>query len=150
MCVYNFDYSRDFLASFFDMLNELQKEYIYEKKQRGLLTFSDVSQLAVDVLINDIDLRNFYKKNADIIMIDEFQDNNSLQRDLLFLIAEKLERFEKSVPSPQELCPNKLFFVGDEKQSIYAFRGADVSVFRKLADDISDKERLAATRLLIN
>ncbi len=150
ICIYNFDYSRDFLASFFDMLNELQKEYIYEKKQRGLLTFSDVSQLAVDVLINDVDLRNFYKNNADIIMIDEFQDNNSLQRDLLFLIAEKFERSEKSVPSPQELCPNKLFFVGDEKQSIYAFRGADVSVFRKLADDISDKERLASTRLLIN
>lgn len=150
VCIYNFEYSREYLAPFFDMLNELQKEYIYEKKQRGLLTFSDVSLLAVDVLINDIDLRNFYKKNADIIMIDEFQDNNSLQRDLLFLIAEKFERSEKSVPSPHELCPNKLFFVGDEKQSIYAFRGADVSVFRKLADDISDKERLAATRLLIN
>lgn len=150
VCIYNFEYSRECLAPFFDMLEELQKEYIYEKKQRGLLTFSDVSQLAVDVLINDVDLRNFYKKNADIIMIDEFQDNNSLQRDLLFLIAEKFERSEKSVPGPQELCPNKLFFVGDEKQSIYAFRGADVSVFRKLADDISDKERLAATRLLIN
>ena len=150
VCLYNFEYSREYLPPFFDMLEELQKEYIYEKKQRGLLTFSDVSQLVVDVLINDIDLRNFYKKNADIIMIDEFQDNNSLQRDLLFLIAEKLERSEKSVPGPQELCPNKLFFVGDEKQSIYAFRGADVSVFRKLADDISDKERLAATRLLIN
>ncbi|MGI5112147.1 UvrD-helicase domain-containing protein [Treponema putidum] len=148
--IYNFEYSREYLAPFFDMLEGLQKEYVYQKKQRGILTFSDVSQLAVDALINDVDLRNFYKKNTDIIMIDEFQDNNSLQRDLLFLIAEKLERLEKSVPSPQELCPNKLFFVGDEKQSIYAFRGADVSVFRKLADDISDKERLAATRLLIN
>ncbi|UTC75069.1 UvrD-helicase domain-containing protein [Treponema sp. OMZ 792] len=150
VCIYNFEYSREYLVPFFAMLEELQKEYIYEKKQRGLLTFSDVSQLAVDVLIKDVDLRNFYKNNAEIIMIDEFQDNNSLQRDLLFLIAEKLERSEKSIPSPQELCPNKLFFVGDEKQSIYAFRGADVSVFRKLADDISDKERLAATRLLIN
>lgn len=149
-CIYSFAYSRDNLNLFFAMLEDLQEEYIYEKKQRGLLTFSDVSQLAVDALINDIDLRNFYKANTDIIMIDEFQDNNSLQRDLLFLITEKLERSEKSVPSPSELCPNKLFFVGDEKQSIYAFRGADVSVFRKLAEEISSKERLEATRLLIN
>ncbi|UTC62777.1 UvrD-helicase domain-containing protein [Treponema sp. OMZ 787] len=150
LSVYNFEYARERLVPFFAMLDELQEEYIYQKKQKGLLTFSDVSQLAVDVLTNDVDLRNFYKNNTDIIMIDEFQDNNSQQRDLLFLIAEKLERSEKSVPAPSELCPNKLFFVGDEKQSIYAFRGADVSVFRKLADDISDKERLAATRLLIN
>ena len=148
--IYNFEYSLEHIIRFFDMLNELQNEYIYEKKQRGILTFSDISRLAVDALINDVDLRNFYKNNADIIMIDEFQDNNILQRDLLFLMSEKIERSQKSIPMPEDILPNKLFFVGDEKQSIYAFRGADVSVFRNLANDISTKEKLKTTRLLIN
>ena len=68
-------------------------------------------------------------------MIDEFQDNNAIQRDMLFLLAERPERMETGVPSVEELCPDKLFFVGDEKQSIYKFRGADVSVFRSLSND---------------
>ena len=148
--IYNFEYSKKYLNELFKFMEELQAEYILKKKQHGILTFGDVSRLAVDALITDTDLRNFYKRNTQLIMIDEFQDNNGLQRDLLFLIAEKPERKEKSIPKPEELCSNKLFFVGDEKQSIYAFRGADVSVFRKLADDITSRSQMDATRLLIN
>ena len=52
------------------------------------------------------------------------------------VMAQKQSRMEKGVPSVAELCPDKLFFVGDEKQSIYRFRGADVSVFRNLKNYI--------------
>ena len=150
LSVYNFEYSKNYLRRLFCLLNELQNEYILQKKRSGILTFTDVARLAADALISDTELRGFYKKDAHIIMIDEFQDNNSLQRDLLFLIAEKPERTEKSVPKPEDLCPNKLFFVGDEKQSIYAFRGADVSVFRKLAEEISPQEHDGTIRLSTN
>lgn len=150
LSVYNFEYAKDHFKHLFKLLTELQNEYILQKKQNGILTFADVSRLAVDALITDPDLRSFYKKDSRIIMIDEFQDNNRLQRDLLFLIAEKLERNEKSVPKSEELCPDKLFFVGDEKQSIYAFRGADVSVFRKLANEINPAEQNGGARLSVN
>jgi ATP-dependent helicase/nuclease subunit A len=70
-------------------------------------------------------------------MVDEFQDNNRLQRDLIFLLAEKFERTDPGIPKPEELRDNVMFFVGDEKQSIYRFRGADVSVFRSLAQSLS-------------
>lgn len=145
-----FENTERYVYRLFELLTELQAEYLLQKKQAGVLTFADVSRLAVDALIEDIDLRNFYKKDARIIMIDEFQDTNSLQRDLLFLLAEKLERADKSVPRAEELMPNKLFFVGDEKQSIYAFRGADVSVFRKLSGEISSKTEIEAARLAVN
>ena len=125
------------------LLNEFQNLINEYKRTSGILTFQDISHLAVDVLINHPEIRNIEKSSFKAIMIDEFQDDNQLQRDLLFLLAEKYERNEKSIPNPEELCPDKLFFVGDEKQSIYKFRGADVSVFRKLKTELANNSNLS-------
>lgn len=133
----NYLLNRPFVEETFSLLSEFQERFNLQKKTEGVLTFPDVSRLALDALIDDPALRLAYKDSTSAIMIDEFQDDNAMQRDLLFLIAEKRERMERSVPKPEELCPDKLFFVGDEKQSIYRFRGADVSVFRALAKDLS-------------
>jgi ATP-dependent exoDNAse (exonuclease V) beta subunit len=58
-----------------------------------------------------------------ILIIDEFQDTDGAQRDIAYAIARQVDR-------PQ------LFFVGDPKQSIYRFRGADVSIWNQVARDI--------------
>lgn len=120
------------------LLEEFQKKVNDTKRASALLTFKDVSDLALCILRDRPELRKIEKAKYKAIMIDEFQDNNAVQRDMLFLLAEKPERMEKGVPSVSELCADKLFFVGDEKQSIYKFRGADVSVFRALSNDFSD------------
>ena len=127
----------------YQLLNEFQNQINEYKRTSGILTFQDISHLAVDVLINHLEIRNIEKSSFKAIMIDEFQDDNQLQRDLLFLLAENYERNEKSIPNPEELCPDKLFFVGDEKQSIYKFRGADVSVFRKLKTELANNSNLS-------
>jgi len=134
--LYHFYSRRDSIREIYVLCAALQDRYITEKKKRSILHFGDIAQLAVDALRTCPELRLFYKKQIRRIMIDEFQDNNSLQRDLLFLLAEKEGRTEQSIPDACDLVPDKLFFVGDEKQSIYAFRGADVSVFRMLARDL--------------
>ena len=105
------------------------------KGKRGILSFDDVSQLAYDILKNNREIRTYFKKKFKYIMIDEFQDNNELQKQILFFLAEKEEEFNES-PSFENLDPFKLFFVGDVKQSIYLFRGADVSVFKSLENNI--------------
>ncbi|MBR6348829.1 MAG: UvrD-helicase domain-containing protein, partial [Spirochaetales bacterium] len=109
-----------------------------EKRRTGALTFNDTADLSVRILKDNASLRDTYKKSYRFIMIDEFQDNNSLQRDLLFLLSERTDKAAVSgvIPSVADLEPSKLFFVGDEKQSIYKFRGADVSVFRRLEDEM--------------
>lgn len=109
-----------------------------DKRRMGKLTFDDIVGIAVSALRDNLDLRMVFKKRFRFIMIDEFQDNNSTQRDLLYLLAERTDIPGTAgvIPSVEDLDPRKLFFVGDEKQSIYRFRGADVSVFRHLQDEI--------------
>lgn len=124
------------IKGMFSLLAEFQEEFLAAKRSRGILSFQDVASLAVKILEQDLDLRHYYKNQFSHIMIDEFQDNNGLQRDLLFLLSEKLDYETKGIPETKNLEPDKLFFVGDEKQSIYSFRGADVSVFKKLKDEI--------------
>ena len=101
------------------------------KRSTGNLTFADISELALKILKEQEDIllqeQNAYKK----IMIDEFQDNNAKNRDLLFLLNKT-----HGINSEDG---QKLFFVGDEKQSIYKFRGADVSVFNKLKSDLGSE-----------
>ncbi|MDR1325689.1 MAG: UvrD-helicase domain-containing protein [Treponema sp.] len=120
------------------ILDEYRQLFLDRKRQTGLLSFGDTAELAVDALKTDIDLRSYYKEYIKAIMIDEFQDNNRLQKDLLYLIAERDDRGAPGImPSVQDLAANKLFFVGDEKQSIYRFRGADVSVFNGLSEELA-------------
>jgi ATP-dependent exoDNAse (exonuclease V) beta subunit len=124
------------LLGFFSLLEIFNQRFVERKRSLGLVTFQDVESLAVQALIRDKPLRQFYKNRYRYIMIDEFQDNNRLQKDLLFLLAEKLDSLDDGVPPGRDLEPDKLFFVGDEKQSIYRFRGAEVSVFKSLRDEL--------------
>jgi ATP-dependent exoDNAse (exonuclease V) beta subunit len=100
------------LDEFLALVNE-------SKRQTGELTFSDVSELALRILQEQPDIRLQEAAACKRIMIDEFQDNNGKNRELLSLISD-----------------NNVFFVGDEKQSVYKFRGADVSVFNKLKEEV--------------
>jgi ATP-dependent helicase/nuclease subunit A len=118
------------------LLEEFQRAYVEKKRTQGLLTFTDAARLARTILREQEDIRNNEKTAFKAVMIDEFQDNNSLQKEILFLLAEKERRHSRGVPAAGDLEEEKLFFVGDEKQSIYRFRGADVSVFRELRGEL--------------
>lgn len=107
-----------------------------EKRRLGVLSFSDVESLCLRILKENRDVRSYYKRKFRYIMIDEFQDNSARQRDLLFILSEKENVSGLGVPAKEDLDNSKLFLVGDDKQSIYAFRGADVSVFNALKKDI--------------
>lgn len=132
----NFVHGYETMESLVPLMQEFQSTANDFKRTAGIVSFSDVSSMARCILRDYPEIRQVEKEKYKAIMIDEFQDNNSLQRDLLFMLAEKIEfKGRVGVPSANDLEPNKLFFVGDEKQSIYRFRGADVSVFRSLSDD---------------
>ncbi len=103
------------------------KEYAAQKQQNALLTFDDLERLTYRLLCRQPDICAKYAARFDHIMIDEFQDTNELQKQLAYLLAGCQQ---------DKLKNDKLFVVGDAKQSIYRFRGADVSVFGRVRRDM--------------
>jgi ATP-dependent helicase/nuclease subunit A len=128
------------LLSLMSLLSDLRQRYLERKRAAGIMTFNDVARLARAILMEQQDIRQSEKETFKAIMIDEFQDNNDLQKELLFLLAEKPDISGGNIPKSGDLSPGKLFFVGDEKQSIYLFRNADVSVFRRLKDELGSRD----------
>ncbi|MFP4329525.1 MAG: UvrD-helicase domain-containing protein [Spirochaetaceae bacterium] len=121
-----------------ELLEEYRGRIHAVKRELGLLSYQDVVELSICALRDDKELRRYYKAKFSQIMIDEFQDNNNDQRELLFLLAEAQDVEREGIPPAAALEAGKLFFVGDEKQSIYRFRGADVSVFKGLSAELSE------------
>ncbi|HEY9055225.1 MAG TPA: UvrD-helicase domain-containing protein [Rectinemataceae bacterium] len=119
-----------------ELLDEYAAELAEAKRRADIMDYKDLGACALSAL-GDKNTRSYWKGRFQAILIDEFQDNNLPQKELLFYLAEQPEAFSPSEVAPEDLVPGKLFFVGDEKQSIYRFRGADVTVFRHLARQVS-------------
>ncbi len=122
-------------AIFFSAILEYLEAVKSAKRRSGILDYADVAELSIHALKANPLLLDHYRKRFDAVMIDEFQDNNALQKELLYLLSSVPGT--GASPGPGELARGKLFFVGDAKQSIYRFRGADVSVFRGLARELA-------------
>ena len=121
---------------YFDAFSRFSRRLNSEKRRLGKLNFSDTADLALRILMDVKSVRSFYKRKFRYIMIDEFQDNSAKQRDFLYILSEREDLDGLGIPAIADLDNTKLFFVGDDKQSIYSFRGADVSVFNSLKDEI--------------
>jgi ATP-dependent helicase/nuclease subunit A len=101
-----------------ELLDGFAAAYAAAKRRESALDFEDLQLVARDLLRAHPEIRDREALRFRAIMVDEFQDTNRLQCDLIDLLA----------GGPGE---RDVFFVGDEFQSIYGFRHADVQVFRE-------------------
>ena len=90
---------------------EIYAAYQEELKKNNALDFDDLLVKTVELLQNDSDTREYYQERFRYIMVDEYQDTNHVQFKLIEILAGKYKN----------LC-----VVGDDDQSIYRFRGADI------------------------
>ena len=128
--------NREAVENAYSMFSEMEKRALAYRRSTGKVSFQDAMKMSIDILLRNRAIRQKYKNAFSYIMIDEFQDNNNDYRKLLYLLAEKDNLFSTDIPAPQDLKEGKIFLVGDEKQSIYRFRGADVSVFKRMQKEI--------------
>ena len=104
--------------------DEVQHAYENRKRQAGHLDFDDL-QIKVRDLLQQESIREQLAKRYPYIMVDEYQDTNQLQYEIL-------------KPLISDFKSGNLFIVGDQNQSIYRFRGADVRIFDQTREQITE------------
>lgn len=118
-----------------ELLERFGASYAERKHTRGALDFDDLELNARALLQAHADVRESWAERFQLLMVDEFQDSNPRQLEVL-----------------AALDRDNLFTVGDELQSIYGFRHADVGLFRerrtRLARDASSLELTSNFRSL--
>jgi ATP-dependent helicase/nuclease subunit A len=149
------------------------QEYQRLKDAGQALDFDDLEGRAAQLLVQQPAVRERWQQDVEAVLVDEFQDTNARQRDIVYALTgfhtphesslrgavpsdEAIALPDKEIASQKTLATpaptgrlgvttqrGKLFIVGDAKQSIYKFRGADVTVFRQVQSDVQSVHGLA-------
>lgn len=114
---------KTFLELVFELSANALNGYQEYKKERGLVDFADMESIVLEMLDNDV-VKSRISDEFDLLMVDEFQDTNPIQLSIFLKLS--------------DLIPNAVF-VGDPKQSIYGFRGADPELMNALLEKLSSK-----------
>ncbi len=100
------------VRNFYELAIPVVKQYIHYCTDKSYLDFNDLISKCTSLFQNHNDIASKYQNKFEYILVDEFQDVNNLQVELIkLLLTEKTQ----------------LFCVGDDWQSIYGFRGSNVS-----------------------
>ncbi|MGB9985567.1 UvrD-helicase domain-containing protein [Salarchaeum japonicum] len=130
------------------VFDDVLAAYADEKERRDTLDFPDVIETTLEFLRTNDAVTERLQDQFAAVMVDEFQDTDSRQWGLV-----------KHLTGVDEQTASNVFLVGDEKQSIYGFRGADVTTFgdarRELqtvneargVDDVPDSDAESPTAL---
>ncbi|MCA1664312.1 MAG: UvrD-helicase domain-containing protein, partial [Myxococcales bacterium] len=108
------------------LVGAVDTNYRAYKRRAGAVDFADLLTMARDLLRDDASVRASVRARFDAILVDEFQDTNPVQAEIVRLVGARQPGDDGA----------RLFVVGDRKQSIYEFRGADVAVFARAADEL--------------
>jgi superfamily I DNA/RNA helicase len=100
------------VRNFYELAIPIVEKYIHYCTDKSYLDFNDLISRSTSLFQNHADIANKYKIKYQYILVDEFQDVNNLQVDLIKLLLTE---------------QSQLFCVGDDWQSIYGFRGSNVS-----------------------
>ena len=101
---------------------------VEERRNAGTVSYYDAIVWLIVMLENHDDIRRRIQRRYRRVLVDEFQDTDPNQVRLVHLLT--------IPPGSDQITPGSLFVVGDPKQSIYRFRGAEVEVSQGVRDEI--------------
>ena len=113
----------DYITVIFDLAEKLLEKYKEKKEKEHLIDYNDMELHFVELLKNK-DIKEIIRKQYRLVMVDEFQDSNPIQVEIFNALAELVETN---------------IWVGDQKQSIYSFRGTDPQVITDATDPLKIK-----------
>ena len=106
--------TQDYSNIIIEILNVFDSKIMEYKNNYYLYEFNDITKMLINLLENNLEIRNCLKNSYNEIMIDEYQDTSDLQEYFIGLISN-----------------NNVYMVGDIKQSIYRFRNANPNIFKE-------------------
>ena len=109
---------------------------IWNQKKRNLsqITLNDLETMTMEILKKEKNILKFKENRWDFWFLDEYQDTSQIQKNILDQLSQN----------------SRVFIVGDPQQSIYHFRGADVSVFQQKEQEVKTKVPSQIKHLKIN
>ncbi len=116
------------------MIGEIYKLYNKKLKKSNSLDFDDLLLKALELIENHEDVADYYKNKFNHILVDEYQDTNRVQ----YLLIKNLGTKEEG--------KSNVFVVGDEDQSIYGWRGADIKNILDFEKDFPNAEVIKLER----
>lgn len=114
---------REFQKILFSVAGQAMDAYQDYKRERGLIDYTDM-ECKVLTLLDQPSVSKRISEEFDLLMVDEFQDTSPIQLAIFLKLS-------KIIP--------KVVWVGDQKQSIYGFRGADPSLMEAILNKMKDK-----------
>ena len=124
--------SAHYVLALLRVFEDVLAEYEAEKETREALDFPDLIETTIEFLRANPDVRSLLRSSFEALMVDEFQDTDGRQWELVSLLAELTE---------DDVETDTVFLVGDKKQSIYGFRGAEVTTFDRAKDALREQNR---------
>ena len=127
------------LMPLLDALRSFVLEYADSRKAQGRAGFQDLLVWARNMLRDNLNARDHFRRRFSHLLIDEAQDTDFIQAEIAMFLAENVPPNTPASARPNDwadIAPQegKLFVVGDPKQSIYRFRRADVRQMRRLQE----------------
>lgn len=124
---------------YFQEVVTLVRPFLHHVHQRfltsGWVAFDGLLARAKTLLRDHPAVRARIKQTYRAILVDEFQDTDPVQYEIILYLGERAGSYQTSWQDV-DLEPGKLFIVGDPKQSIYAFRRADIEAFERVVEKI--------------
>jgi ATP-dependent helicase/nuclease subunit A len=117
--------------------------------REGFVSFDGLLIRARNLVRDYPRVREALKRQFRAILIDEFQDTDPIQYEILLYLAEQSDRTAQEWRNVK-LAPGKVFVVGDPKQSIYAFRRADIEAYLEVVEKLIKAQDGIECRLTAN
>ncbi len=124
----------DRLARFARWLSKVGTVQARREEAGSVLSFDQLIERARDLIRDRPAVLADFRRRHPIVLVDEFQDTDRNQVELLSLLAGEAEA--------DDGAPRSFVVVGDPKQSIYRFRGADLETYRRLRDEWGEERRV--------
>ena len=112
--------------------------------RQGWISFDGLLARARTLLLEHPLVRERIKRDYRAVLVDEFQDTDPVQYEIILAVSER-QGSQAAHWHAMTLEPGKLFIVGDPKQSIYAFRRADIEAFDRVVEKVTVDGGVAQT-----